>query len=195
MPLLGAAPPAPEDWRQAFLFEQYVGDHRLERDPLGEPPDPFDTARFASVPLFYTGLRTATLKYIEYDNGERELYDLVNDPYELENQYANTLPNDAALLSYWLFNLHTCNTEGCRAMEMGPPPPIGVVEPTCAELDFDGSAEVTIADIGLLLPHWGDTPSSPGWDARFDLNGDSVVDTADVVIIAARWGEVCLPGS
>ncbi len=87
MPLLGATPPAPEEWRQAFLFEQYVGDHRLERDPLGEPPDPFDIPRFASVPLFYSGLRTATLKYIEYDNGERELYDLVNDPYELENQY------------------------------------------------------------------------------------------------------------
>ncbi|MCB0242790.1 MAG: hypothetical protein KDI12_05230, partial [Anaerolineae bacterium] len=79
------------------------------------------------------------------------------------------------------------------AMEMAPPPPIGVVEPTCAQLDFDGSAEVTIADIGLLLPHWGDTITSHGWDPRFDLNGDSVLDTSDVVIIAARWGEVCLP--
>ena len=193
MPLLGATPPAPEEWRQAFLFEQYVGDHRLQRDPLGEPPDPFDQSRFESVPLFYTGLRTATQKYIEYDTGERELYDLVNDPYELENQIDNTPPNDLALLSYWLFNMHACFTDGCRAMEMAPPPPIGVVEPTCAQLDFDGSAEVTIADIGLLLPHWGDTITSHGWDPRFDLNGDSVLDTSDVVIIAARWGEICLP--
>lgn len=193
LPLLGATPPAPDDWRQAFLFEQYVGDHRLEHDPLGEPPDPFDTARYENVPLFYSGLRTPTLKYIEYNTGERELYDLVNDPYELENQYANTPPNDLALLSYWLYNLHTCFTEGCRAMEMGPPPPVGVLPPACTALDFDGDALVTVADIGLLLAHWGEAPSSPGWESRFDLNGDSVIDSSDVVIIALRWGEVCLP--
>ena len=53
------------------------------------------------------------------------------------------MTNDIALLSYWLLNLHTCDTEACRATEMGPPPPVGVIEPSCAELDFDGSDEVT----------------------------------------------------
>lgn len=33
---------------------------------------------------FY-GLRVPGWKYIEYGNGDRELYDLTTDPYELEN--------------------------------------------------------------------------------------------------------------
>lgn len=33
----------------------------------------------------YVGVRSANWKYIEYVTGEEELYDLVNDPYELEN--------------------------------------------------------------------------------------------------------------
>lgn len=33
----------------------------------------------------YFGVRTPGWKYIEYDTGERELYDLVTDPYELDN--------------------------------------------------------------------------------------------------------------
>ena len=102
LPLLSASPPALDDWREAFLFEQYVGDHRLVRDPLGEPPDPFDSPRFQDVPLYYNGLRTADLKYIEYDNGERELYDLANDPYELDNQYATAEPALVTQMSAWL---------------------------------------------------------------------------------------------
>ena len=34
---------------------------------------------------YYTGVRTTRWKYIEYSTGERELYDLVDDPYELQN--------------------------------------------------------------------------------------------------------------
>ena len=33
----------------------------------------------------YSGYRTKEWKYIEYDTGERELYDLINDPYEMNN--------------------------------------------------------------------------------------------------------------
>ena len=36
------------------------------------------------IPEFYS-VRTAEWKYTEYVTGERELYDLVNDPYELQN--------------------------------------------------------------------------------------------------------------
>ena len=31
------------------------------------------------------GVRTVTHKYVEYDTGERQLFDLVADPYELTN--------------------------------------------------------------------------------------------------------------
>jgi arylsulfatase A-like enzyme len=38
----------------------------------------------AIIPEFYS-VRTMDWKYIEYVTGECELYDLVNDPYELQN--------------------------------------------------------------------------------------------------------------
>ncbi len=34
----------------------------------------------------YYGIRVPGLKYVEYTNGEIELYDLTNDPYEVQNQ-------------------------------------------------------------------------------------------------------------
>lgn len=37
------------------------------------------------IPQFYA-VRTHDWKYVEYETGECELYDLVNDPYELENR-------------------------------------------------------------------------------------------------------------
>lgn len=193
LPLLGDDPPPLEDWRQACLFEQYVGDHLQAPDPLGEPPDPFDSPKYDSVPLFYTGLRTAQLKYIEYDTGERELYDLVNDPYELENQIANAEPGLLAQLSEWLYLLHTCATDDCRIREMQPPPPLGVDPLTCAELDFDGSGSVSVIDIALLAAHWGESDLAPTWDPRFDLDGNGVIDAMDLAIIADRWEEVCTP--
>jgi arylsulfatase A-like enzyme len=36
------------------------------------------------IPEFYS-VRTLEWKYTEYSTGEAELYDLVNDPYELQN--------------------------------------------------------------------------------------------------------------
>jgi len=33
----------------------------------------------------FSGLRTGRWKYLRYDNGEQELYDLEADPYELQN--------------------------------------------------------------------------------------------------------------
>ncbi|MBN1303795.1 MAG: DUF4976 domain-containing protein [Anaerolineales bacterium] len=36
------------------------------------------------IPGFY-GIRTDQWKYIEYETGEKELYDLVYDPYEMQN--------------------------------------------------------------------------------------------------------------
>jgi hypothetical protein len=36
------------------------------------------------IPEFYA-VRTMEWKYVEYETGEKELYDLVNDLYELNN--------------------------------------------------------------------------------------------------------------
>jgi N-acetylglucosamine-6-sulfatase len=64
LPLLVGA--APADWRTSILIEF--------RDPTGSSP----------VTPFW-GVRTDAWKYIELDTGEKELYDLEDDPNELKN--------------------------------------------------------------------------------------------------------------
>jgi N-acetylglucosamine-6-sulfatase len=62
-----------ETWRDQFLIE-----HWQDISP-NNPEGPT-----AQIPTFYA-LRTKDWKYVEYDNGDRELYDLKADPYELHN--------------------------------------------------------------------------------------------------------------
>ena len=40
----------------------------------------------------YHGVRTDTYTYVEYVDGEHELYDLRRDPYELRNVYGGGHP-------------------------------------------------------------------------------------------------------
>jgi N-acetylglucosamine-6-sulfatase len=56
------------EWREGVLFEHW----------------PTEEGVGSMIPQFYS-IRTAEWKYTEYDTGEVELYDLVNDPYELQN--------------------------------------------------------------------------------------------------------------
>ncbi len=55
-------------WRDDILLE-----HWPTEDGVG-----------AMIPEYYA-VRTQEWKYVEYATGERELYDLINDPYELKN--------------------------------------------------------------------------------------------------------------
>jgi N-acetylglucosamine-6-sulfatase len=61
------------DWRDGFMIEHYQ-----------DKGDSEESALAAIIPG-YSGYRTREWKYIEYDSGERELYDLINDPYEMNN--------------------------------------------------------------------------------------------------------------
>jgi len=65
----------------------------------------------------YQGLRTATYKYVEYGTGERELYDLVTDPYELKNLAAGADPQLLAALQSWLASYGSCAGAGCRSAD------------------------------------------------------------------------------
>jgi arylsulfatase A-like enzyme len=55
-------------WRDALLIEHW----------------PTEEGVGSRIPEFYA-VRTAEWKYVEYATGETELFDLVNDPYELQN--------------------------------------------------------------------------------------------------------------
>jgi arylsulfatase A-like enzyme len=68
-------------WRDSFLFEHLQAD---DEDGL-----------VAHIPT-YEGIRTLQWKYIQYETGETELYDMQADPYEMQNlaeshQYSNLI--------------------------------------------------------------------------------------------------------
>jgi N-acetylglucosamine-6-sulfatase len=56
--------------------------------------------------------------YVEYEGGEKELYDVGADPYQLEN-LAGTRPEAEAALSARLDDLKTCARNSCRLAEDG----------------------------------------------------------------------------
>jgi N-acetylglucosamine-6-sulfatase len=102
VPLLGGED-AP--WRTSILLEAFTNE-----EARGEQ---------ASLPN-YQVVRTETHKYVEYENGEAELYDLANDPYELESIHETA---DLALLKDLkakLDALKSCAEEGCREAEDAP---------------------------------------------------------------------------
>ncbi len=66
----------------------------------------------------YGAVRTETHKYVEYDNGEKELYDLTTDPYELDNAYDGADPSLVEDLEGRLEELRGC--AGCREAEDAP---------------------------------------------------------------------------
>ena len=68
-------------------------------------------------PGTFRAVRTETHKYVEYDNGDRELYDLQNDPYELENVYESADPSLIEDLEARLEELKECSGAGCRQAE------------------------------------------------------------------------------
>jgi len=87
-------------WRSAILLE-------AARNDVFPPKSPA-----------YRGIRTSGgTKYVEYASGNKELYHLGRDPYELNNRYPATTPS-AGLVSR-LHALETCAADSCRAAENG----------------------------------------------------------------------------
>ena len=62
----------------------------------------------------YSAVRTATRKYVQYVDGFEELYDLVTDPYELENKaHDPSYVGDIAALRGIHDKLKSCAGAGC----------------------------------------------------------------------------------
>ncbi|HXF04645.1 MAG TPA: sulfatase-like hydrolase/transferase [Blastocatellia bacterium] len=134
VPLLGKTPPPIESWRQALLLENGPvnpqrrrlrrGNFRTALNGVLEPEDslpgrPQQRPRGA-IPA-YRGIRTRDHLYVEYVTGERELYDLRRDPYQLQNLYSTTDPQVRAQFSEWLAALSQCRGEDCRTVDRVPP--------------------------------------------------------------------------
>ncbi|UCH98505.1 MAG: DUF4976 domain-containing protein [Candidatus Aminicenantes bacterium] len=106
VPLLQCNPLPLSRWRKACLVE------------LGK----FDKWYRKSPPPAYKLLRTRNFKYIEYDTGESEFYDLLNDPHEFSNIYQNLTPGKKKMLQLRLNQLGNCSGKKCREIEYGDIP-------------------------------------------------------------------------
>jgi arylsulfatase A-like enzyme len=91
--LLQTTPPKPNAWRRQILIEHVAR--------AGAP---------------YTAVRTQTAKYVEYDNGDKELYKLNEDGYEVESRH-ETAPKLLAAMQSRLALLEDCSGRTCRAGE------------------------------------------------------------------------------
>jgi N-acetylglucosamine-6-sulfatase len=90
-PLLSSSPPP---WRKRLLIEWLYSRH------------------------VFRGVRTShDTTYVEYDSGERELYHLDADPYQLENAYRSADPASIAKLEDQLRALQGCARARCRTAE------------------------------------------------------------------------------
>jgi arylsulfatase A-like enzyme len=99
-------------WRDAALIEHRGTDKR------GLDPDFQQTS--GGSPRTYEAMRTRSFLYVEYDDGEREFYDLRTDPYELHNLARRLTPAQRTLLHLSIRAIVRCHggTECWRAMHV-----------------------------------------------------------------------------
>lgn len=90
------------EWRKSLLIESGYMDIESET-------------------IVFRGIRTEKFVYVEYKNGELEYYDLIADPYQLDNLASSLDPETLASLHTWLEQLKTCKAEECRTAEMTIP--------------------------------------------------------------------------
>jgi N-acetylglucosamine-6-sulfatase len=102
----------PLSWRSAVLLEAFLDGKSADEVGEGDEGSRTDQTAFQAV-------RTGTYKYVEHENGETELYDLANDPYELENVYETADPVLVEDLKARLKALRDCSGDGCREAEDG----------------------------------------------------------------------------
>lgn len=65
----------------------------------------------------YHAIRTSRYLYVEYEDGDRQLYDLARDPYELHNVVGAAKASLLGELSSRLDALASCRAAGCRRIE------------------------------------------------------------------------------
>jgi N-acetylglucosamine-6-sulfatase len=105
-------------WREAFLIERRRLEEQLVRQSkhTGLTPEELDQT------AVFNGIRAADSLYVEYGTGERELYDLRSDPFQLANRIGDADPVLLAVMEERLAALATCTADECRRLEDLPWP-------------------------------------------------------------------------
>lgn len=120
VPLLKNNPPSVESWRQCFLIQRGEdGDEDSSQpQPTATPRPPVGGGRLgAGGNPDFAGLRTAKYTYVEYETGEKELYDLAKDPYQLNNIAKSANAELLKELSTRLAEMMKCAGETCRKLD------------------------------------------------------------------------------
>ena len=102
-------------WRQTFLLER----DQLEAQVVERSRLP---ARELEAAARFRGIRTARWTYAEHGTGERELYHLEADPFQLDNLAPIAEPASIAALSKRVAALAQCQAAECRHLEDLPLP-------------------------------------------------------------------------
>ncbi|MFI5054646.1 MAG: sulfatase/phosphatase domain-containing protein, partial [Acidimicrobiia bacterium] len=137
LPILRGSQPA--RCRNSYLIEHRTetgvtpGRPRADAPSPLEPPDPEQVAagrqprrreirdnyllvRLGEIPD-YDAIRTTRYLYVEYANGERELYDTRTDPDEIDNLAGRTHGAIERTLATRLHQLERCQAASCRTIE------------------------------------------------------------------------------
>ena len=105
-------------WRKSFLIERReMETHEIQGAAILD------------------AIRTDRLVYVEYGDGERELYDLTRDPYQLDNAVRTAKPALLQALSDRLAALKNCAGDNCRELEDLP------VEPAAQPVALSGEGK------------------------------------------------------
>jgi arylsulfatase A-like enzyme len=103
------------NWRTRFLSEFFNNGGNINAESFWDVPG---SAQGFTIPQpAYNSVRALSEVYVEYANGEREYYDLVTDPFQMEND-----PNSPAIgkLQAWINLLKTCGNGSCQTLEKLP---------------------------------------------------------------------------
>ena len=123
--------------RRPLLFESFVetADVEANGEPTGQRAAVKELTRrrtgsgdgasasIVAPPKDYEGIRLGPYKYIEWPDGEKELYDITKDPYELNNVVrVRNLSPIRAFLHAQLIRLESCVGRTCQ--EVAPQFPL-----------------------------------------------------------------------
>jgi arylsulfatase A-like enzyme len=105
-------------WRSAILLEQLPVEGSSDDGANNEEDGKAKSkAGGGGRQGAFEAIRTDDYKYVEYNNGEKELYDLKVDPYELDSLHESA---DSSLIEDLKTRLHTlesCSNKGCKEAE------------------------------------------------------------------------------
>lgn len=102
-------------WRDGLLIEFGYIDEEAVAEALSDPET--DNLLVGVEGGAFRGIRGEDYVYVEYVNGEVEFYDLVNDPYQLENIAGSLSRETLDTLHAKLESLKYCSASSCQSLE------------------------------------------------------------------------------